>query len=70
MQGNVWERCKDHRSSMRGSNPIGDISGKSVENCGGQVRDGLGACWHGGRAGSNLTNPCGDRGFRIALNLK
>lgn len=70
MQGNVWERCKDHRSSMRGSNPIGDISGKSAENCGGQVRDGLGACWHGGRAGTNLTNPCGDRGFRIALNLK
>lgn len=70
MQGNVWERCKDFGSSMRGADPVGNVSGAQSANCGGQTLDPAGCCWHGGRAGSNLANAWCDRGFRIVLNLK
>ena len=70
MQGNVWERCKDFGSSMRGADPVGDVSGAQSANCGGQTRDPAGLCWHGGRAGTNLANAWNDRGFRIVLNIK
>ena len=70
MQGNVWERCKDHGSPMSGTDPKGDISGKKSANCGGCWEVQLGRCFHGARAGTNLTNAHYDRGFRIILNMK
>ena len=71
MQGNIWERCKDFGSSMRGVDPVGDVSGAKSANCGGcACHEGPMGCTHARRAGSNLSNPFGDRGFRIALNLK
>ena len=70
MQGNVWERCKDFGSSMRGADPVGNVSGAQSANCGGQTRDLARSCWHGSRAGTNLANAWNDRGFRIVLNLK
>ena len=68
--GNVCERCKDLGSAMRGVDPVGDMSGDRVANCGGQTKDGENQCAHTGRAGTNLVNAWGDRGFRIVLNLK
>ena len=61
----VWERCRDNNNPLKGVNPIGDTSGKSVANC----------KWDKTKrktkyAHSNLINPLGDRGFRIVLNLK
>ena len=70
MQGNLWERCKDSGSPMRGTDPKGDMSGKSSANCGGGWENGADRCLHAGRAYTNLTNAHYDRGFRIVLNLK
>lgn len=62
MLGNLWERCKDFGSPMKGLDPVGNVSGRNSANCG---------CFgFSGIAGTNLTNPAGDRGFRVVLNLK
>ena len=62
--GDVWERCLDNASPLSGVDPVGNISGKIVANC---KWDRKKIILH---AGTNWTNPCGDRGFRIVLNLK
>lgn len=61
---NVWERCRDNANPLSGVDPVGNMSGKIVANC---KWDGKKSVMH---AKSNWTNPCGDRGFRIVLNLK
>ena len=61
----IWERCRDNGSSLLGADPLGNTSGRAVANCKWKKDEQKVA-----HAGTNLTNPCGDRGFRIVLNLK
>ena len=61
----IWERCRDNGSSLLGADPLGDTSGRAVANCKWKKNEQEVA-----HAGTNLTNPLGDRGFRIVLNVK
>jgi len=67
--GNVWERCLDCVTidMLHGSDPIGVVNGKMCGNRGGQSGDPDRSCSSVARAGTNLCNAHGDRGFRLAI---